>query len=1467
MQQYRVNFSLLIGLAIGTLVCSGAVYGLWRFQIERKSGWLLSEAEKAHKAGNYRDEVKHYWRYLTISPGDDDARVKYAGAYAELARQEDVTAEEIHLAWRHLEQTVRDRRLGTHPEAKKLRRSLAEIFGRVGRHQDALDHLEYLIEKDPKDVDLQVLRVTYLMRSADPSKAIEHAYKLIGYDAESDTFDADKATAPDKVEVYANLAGVLRVRQNEPELANRVMDRLVEVNPESAEAYLTRGQYKLTGDDADKEGAAADIEKAYELKPEDDNVLLNIAAVSAENKEFEKAREYIEKGKKLFPKDERFYQVAADIEIKQEKYKEALAEIDEGLKAIGDKGSLLMFVKANLQFNARDIPGLRQTIEDMKRAGFPSEYPDWFEARILAAEEKWQPAAEALGRLKPRLVNSPRLGLNVIEIDYLLGLCNERLGRYDLAYDYYELVVQASPEHELGIAGKERVNAMAGRVAEQSNTNTLESKINEFMKQPKEEQDWTALSAMLKEFADKRQMDEPSVKLMEAQLLIVREDFAGARKALAEANKLKPNDLFIHRAIVQLTRVDPQAGPEKALKMWDTVAIQFKDQEQALAELRLDKADILMALKKDDLRAELASLFAGIENWPVQEKVELWGGMSQKYLSLGMMDEARQYLSLAADNQPNELPTRMSLFMLALDANDDAGMKQAQDKILEIVKDRNDSNFLYTEARRKLSQLRRGEIGKEVTNEIRQLINRALEQRPDWHEPFVVSAELELQNGNFAQALRQYDEAARRGRLFPRAVAQHIELLYRFGRVAEAGRQMERLSEPLRQSLLGPLYPEILFLTDQRDTALKEARAATEREPENPQNYFWYSQLLSRSARVPGVGEEQRKKSLNDAITAMRRVVELQPEHPDAWYGLITYYLMLRDADQAQKTLRDAQLALNGDNLQLFLAKSYEALLRWFDAETMYRAVYEAKPDELPRAQQLAAFYLGPVYPLPDKQQKAAPLINKILRAGAEGKIPASDPNLQWARRMGARMLAMSGDYQNLRKAENLLTSNVQAGIFSVEDKVEMARILHTRPEPRSRVRAAQLLEEVRKSQAQALGEQEEIILGALYFALGDWSKYASQMDMVTNRYPESAVAREAYARRLLERGDQQSIAKATTHITKLRQLAPNSTASFELTVRLADKLGRQPQARAELLRMLPDIAAIKDLSQQQVQMLLLFADLFIELDDVDTAERIYTNLAAREPSLAYTLAVFLGTHRGVDKCFEKLNEIYQSDRIPDILRAALDVVRTKRDEIGDKYDPQIERWLEVGLLENPDSINLLMAKADFFDIQRRYDESAATYHKLLERNELTGIRRAQALNNLAFLLALDDSAAAGDDDPLKLVNEAASILGPISDILDTRAMVWIARGQYKNAIADLELSVTDNPTAAKYYHKALAHLLARENREAVDAWEKAEELKLTRDSLNRMEYEKYDETKAKIDQIRGGGASVTQSDTLRKAG
>ena len=1460
MQQYRINYTLLIALSVGMLVTSGAVYALWRFQIERKSHWLISEAEKAEAEGNARDAERYYWQYLTIHKGDPETRLKYAKANADIADLSDVTPLEFSRAWQILEGVMRDRKLSDLPETRKLRRRLIEIYGRVGRHQDALDHLGILLEVEPQDAELQGLRATYLIQSGQYDKAIDHSYKLIGYDLESETFDTEKAIAPHDAQIYANLAMLLRTRQEAPELADKIMDQLVEVNPDSAEAYLARGRYLAAA--GEMEDGRADVEKAYSLKPEEASVLVAMASHLAEAEQYEEAIEFLEKGKKLHPKDVGFYQLGAEVEIRRKDYDAAMAEIDKGLETIGfEEGSMLLLVKANLQLNANDLKGVQDTIDLMKRQGFRTEFIDWYGARILLAEDKWFPASEALNRLRARVANArSSWPLSLQEIDYFLGLCYERLGRHELAYDQYDLVLQQNLEHAAAKAGRTRVARFINRKSDDE-ADPWQELLAKELEKPEEQRDWTKLDDMLGEMAKEQEMEDFRFHILQANLMMMRRDFDGAAKALAQAYRESPDNLQIHRLAVQLALADPKMGPEKAMERWQQVYRQFGDS----AALRLDKAAILAAMKNEDIKAQLANLLVGIDDWSVEEKVALWGGLAARYLNLGMNDEARQYLSLAADHQPNELPLRLSLFTLALDANDEEGMKDAQKKILDIVKDRDDSTWLYTEARRKLWQVRTGRVGNQALEDVRQLVRRGLQQRPDWHELHLVNAELELAANRPARALRHYDTAASLGRPYPGAVAIHIRLLALSGRFDDAGKQLDRLPEHLRFPLLGQLYPEILFRTNQVEDAILQARAGAEDNPNNAQNHYWYSQLLARSSQAPDVSEQKRNEILDQAIQAMQRTVELQPELSDAWRSLIAYYMMQKKPDLAQKTLRDAQLAMSGDNLQEFLAKSYEALGRWFDAETMYRSVYEAAPDNLARAQQLAAFYLGQVYQRPDRLQKAAPLINKILRAGAEKKIEANDPALLWARRQAATMMAATGEYQSMKKAENLLTSNAQDGALSVEDKLELAQILAPRPEPESRNKAMRLLEEV--AEVQPLNEQAEIALGELYYRRGDWAAYARQMRKAIGRFPSSATARASYAGRLLKRGDRQSISDATEQVTKIRNLAPNSTATFELTVRLANKLGRQQQARAELLRMLPNIQAVEELGDSQLLMLDLFANLFIELGDLDSAEKIYRDLVARDPRQKIGLALFLGLHRSPEQCFDTLKEMYSSDKIAAILDIAMQVVESKRDQVGDKFDPQIERWLATGNRENPDSIPIKMLQARFFDLQKRYDDAAGVYLGLLENDALTGFRRAIVLNNLSFLLALDDSAAAASKvDPLKLVNEAIDILGPSSDILDTRAVVWISRGDARRAIQDLELSVTDSPTASKYFHKAQAHLLAGENRAAVEAWEQAEELELRRESLNRMEYDKYDETKSKIEQIRGG-PSGTQADRLRKAG
>src|SRR4051794_9794730 len=103
MQEYRINYTLLIGLIVGTLVCSVAVYGIHKFQNSRQSGWLISEAERAIAEKNYHDAVQYYEQYITIHNDDVDTKIKYANTYLDLVEQDDVAPEDISSAIQVLE--------------------------------------------------------------------------------------------------------------------------------------------------------------------------------------------------------------------------------------------------------------------------------------------------------------------------------------------------------------------------------------------------------------------------------------------------------------------------------------------------------------------------------------------------------------------------------------------------------------------------------------------------------------------------------------------------------------------------------------------------------------------------------------------------------------------------------------------------------------------------------------------------------------------------------------------------------------------------------------------------------------------------------------------------------------------------------------------------------------------------------------------------------------------------------------------------------------------------------------------------------------------------------------------------------------------------------------------------------------------------------------------------------------------
>jgi tetratricopeptide (TPR) repeat protein len=147
----------------------------------------------------------------------------------------------------------------------------------------------------------------------------------------------------------------------------------------------------------------------------------------------------------------------------------------------------------------------------------------------------------------------------------------------------------------------------------------------------------------------------------------------------------------------------------------------------------------------------------------------------------------------------------------------------------------------------------------------------------------------------------------------------------------------------------------------------------------------------------------------------------------------------------------------------------------------------------------------------------------------------------------------------------------------------------------------------------------------------------------------------------------------------------------------------------------------------------------------------------------------------------------------------------------------------------------LTLTFADIRTFQERYDEAEAYYREVLEKTPGHSI----AMNNLAVLLALQGKKL---DEALSLIEKAIEISGPLAAMLDSRACVYIARGEADKALEDAKEAVTDAPSAERLFHQAQALQLAKQEYAAASTMQRALNAGLTRETLQPPERKYFDQ-------------------------
>ena len=239
MQRYRINYHWLIGVFATSLVLAVAAYFVWSWQINRKAGYFLKLAEVALEEEKPQEALESFFKYVQLRPDEEDARIKLGNAAVEVINSGEVTFEQLGQALGILDQSVRI------TDDAKLRRELADIDLMIGRTQNAVDQLELLLADARDDSELKGLLVRALFRNKSFRLCRDRALEFIGFDKKSETFVEENVNIEGEPEVYDLLSKVLSQKDDNPELARRVIEQMIVANPDSPIAHLRKSYFHI----------------------------------------------------------------------------------------------------------------------------------------------------------------------------------------------------------------------------------------------------------------------------------------------------------------------------------------------------------------------------------------------------------------------------------------------------------------------------------------------------------------------------------------------------------------------------------------------------------------------------------------------------------------------------------------------------------------------------------------------------------------------------------------------------------------------------------------------------------------------------------------------------------------------------------------------------------------------------------------------------------------------------------------------------------------------------------------------------------------------------------------------------------------------------------------------------------------------------------------------------------------------
>ncbi|MHB1423267.1 MAG: tetratricopeptide repeat protein [Gemmataceae bacterium] len=1458
----KLNTTLLLGLFLGTVVCTGAVFGVHQFQYGRIADSLLWQARRAEEQGQVRRQARYLQRYLEFNRKDLKEKARLAKLWI---------GEEFADSPRERGKAVRmlDDVLAQGDDQPELRRLLVKAALEVNQYKMARNHLEKLLTRDFLNDPPEPGGAP---PSSPPAPGGEEGGaergEIFGYagqllEAENQPEKAlpcyrlAKRNAPHIESNYLNLAQLLRKqdrldsRQNKANQreADQTIDELVKNNPLSAEAYLTRWRYRRDfglitlrgakdgsnpGDQVTLKEAATDVEAALQRAPELVETLLGAADLerleaqaalfgsgSMREKEKErrlhrdKALEYVSQGLKLHQKRGR--NAAVDLPRFRLLWHKAnlllddLERLDQQRGDGDDSGS-----KSEQRQAWMTEAGL--AIEQARRTRGSPAAVDFLKARLLLLDRRWAESVTLFEQARPALGGQAELAG---QINRYLGQCYEQLAEPGQMFKAFERLRDNEPNSlaaQLGMAQAEwmlhhfdKAAEIFQRLAEARQLppkSWLDFARLEMERQIQKGQlNWIDYQIVLRN-AEKFNPDAVEVPLLKAQWQMLQGNLTEARRLLteAQAEKVWKNSGELWSARISMELRDKSG--DRLTRSRQLLTEAKKQLGERVVLLRLAEARLLAEENGPDAEEAINRLAADLDAFKKEtDQAQLLSGLADAQLILKKERSARALWQRVAKlpSRRGDLTLQMLLFDLSRKLEDETGVREALESIRAVEGNRGPFHRLG-EALRLIWRAEKADESEkqDFLEEARDHLDRAQSLRPEWPPVYTTRAQVESMAGRKDQERFNLHKAIELGETNPAVIREYIELLLRNSpddeaTQREAARVLKTVSEPLLVS--SDLWRLAATLAAHNKDIRRAQELMAKNRPEKDARDF--RALMWEGLLLAETNNPEAEKKLRAALETAQR-------EPEPYVVLVQYLVRQKREKDAETVLELARRQLPPTQVELTLGRCYEILGHKKSAQARYEEALNGNRRDAAVVRRVAGFYWNA-----SKIAEAEPLLRDIVEKRV--KDPAAE-DVNWARWHLALVLANGTDYGRFREALDLvglkLDNNGQLVRDAERERTDssdnrrfQARVLASQAAHRQfRQRAREQLEEMERSNA--LPPDDRFILAMLHESENEWAKAKPILAELANQKEPAPRHLAYYVQTLIEHKEIREVAKALDRLETLeeqRGSEPNAFAAVELRARLLEEQNGGDKA----IRILEDHIKRKKANPNEVLLVI--------------------NSMRRQKKfiLAY------------QRCLQAWKEGQCSSEV--VGGASVAVLRGMQADGAPASHEQvltIEKHLNKALESNPKSVVLMLHLAELYDQRGRWDDAESMYRRVLQpENEPKNI---VALNNLAWLLAQRSSDPDKHQEALTRIEAAVAGIGRRADLLDTRGLVHLKLGHDAAALADFRAAAADMPSPTHLFHLARAHYKASDKTNASKTLKLAQEQGLQASLLHPSEQREY---------------------------